>query len=302
MTQTLPIRLRTIAAAVVVIASGLIIFFSYQAIINSTDGGVTTLPIISAETDPFRVLPDDAGGAEIPNKGSALFDVLNAENSDRLALDGINIDKDEPIEPSTLMPATKSSSAGFALPEVPEPKTESLYGIIEDLKDRDDQIEPNVEVVEEKQQPSPVVLTKESDDVAQNPPIDLADDDNVGASEIVTPSKKPNYTPLKKEEKRPSQFSLDDILTPADIQKHYYIQLASLKNENDARNAYNRIRDDFPQLVEGLNVFFPKVDLGGRGTFTRIQVGPIDKESEAKRRCAGYTSQARGGTCLVLSR
>ena len=100
-------------------------------------------------------------------------------------------------------------------------------------------------------------------------------------------------------------FSLDNIINKQaqapQPTKQYYIQLASLRSEEAAREAYARIRDDFPELVEGLSVVFPSVDLGSRGTFYRIQVGPLSN-SEARQRCADYTANARGGTCLVVSR
>jgi len=84
MARTLPIRLRTIAAAIVVIASGLIIWNAYQSIIGASDVTDATLPIIKADTTPFRVVPENPGGAEIPNQGSTLYNVLDAENGDEM--------------------------------------------------------------------------------------------------------------------------------------------------------------------------------------------------------------------------
>ena len=142
MARTLPIRLRTIAAAVVVIASGLIIWNAYQSIIGSSDVTSATLPIIKADTNPFRVVPENPGGAEIPNQGSTLYNVLNADNADVMALDGVNIEK----EPETLMEIDETPLAGFELPELPEKRTESLYGILDELKEDapENKVEPLV--------------------------------------------------------------------------------------------------------------------------------------------------------------
>jgi cell division septation protein DedD len=292
MAQTLPIKLRTIAAAVVVIASGLIIFNVYQTIINSSEETPQALPIIKAESEPFRVAPENPGGAEIPNQGSTLFNVLNDNNADRLALDGIRLKpiEGESAEPETIFDAPPPTApiVGFALPEVPETRTESLYGMIDELEGN---IKPaptrdlkDAEVVVEKEV---VVLEPTPEPVA------------VVASTTIKPSKKP--TPPSKKLMEPKTFSLERVLDAVTISKKYYIQLASLKGEDNARKAYETIRNNFPKLVAGVGVFYPSADLGARGIFTRIQIGPFD-QLEAKSRCADYTSSSRGGTCLVISR
>lgn len=328
MARTLPIKLRTLAAAVVVIASGLIIFYAYQSIINATDDTGGTLPIIAADIDPFRMLPDNPGGAEIPNQGSELFKVLSADNADALALDGIKIEN----EPENILdaPPTDNQSTGFALPEIPESRTESLYSLIDDLKidnDNNDQSAPPV-IKDEDKQELKEKLRNAIEQVEQRETVAVVDDappviedveknsDAVVDTVKIIPLAKP-VAPVRQAEIKPktesaSPLSVEKLfeqapppaptVAPIAVKKYHYIQLASVQNEADARALYARIRNDFPNLVRGLSVSFPKADLGARGTFTRIQIGPLDTQVEAKKRCADYTSSARGGTCLVVSR
>lgn len=333
MARTLPVRLRTITAAVVVIASGLLIWNAYQSIIGSTDITTATLPIIAADTQPFRVLPENPGGAEIPNQGSTLYNVLNSENSDRMALDGVTIPADEG-EPDNLFEQDNfDTNSGFELPELPERRTESLYGMMDELKNDtmaavEDDIENNAEPMETDEKNAlkeklKAAIEKVEVNAAEDEPIEdeiLVIDPDVKAkidtetdietaATIITPARKPAYSrpvTLKTEaktitEKPKQEFSLETILSTPPTQKRYYIQLASVKGEDNAREAYARIRDDFPKLVEGVSVSFPQADMGSRGIFTRIQVGPMDAK-DARARCAEYTSSRRGGTCLVLSR
>lgn len=328
MAGRLPIRLRTIAAAVVVVASGLIIFYSYQSIINSNGEEPKALPIIHAATEPFRVLPDDPGGAAILHRGSTLFDVMEAEHDDPLALDGVKMAAR--AEPETIdeMAEYNASATGFELPEVPEKRTESLYGMIEDLKTRpkEDDVQAVTPMdVNEKQalseKLSAVIENAEENARVEGVPAAMVEKtDESNTDEIISvetspspqaipvPSSKPSVPVKAVAIKRDSvvqpakekTFSLDRILN-SESKKQYYIQLASMKNESDARTAYARIRDQYPALVEGVGVVYPKADLGARGTFTRIQVGPLS-ETEVKKRCAAYASSSRGGTCLVVSR
>ena len=316
MARTSPIRLRTVAATIVVVASGLIIFNVYQSIINSGDETPQALPIIQADSTPFRVLPEDPGGAKIPGQGSTLFNVIDNDQSDPLALAGADL---SPDEPTTINEELNTGSQGFELPEAPEPRTESLYGMIEDLKERDSKPEGVVETEREIQavasEKATEPLTNDAREELQDKLADvivraetIAKDDaliektlgekGVMTVEIPTPSNKPSV-PQKTVVKQTTQIV--ERAVQADAPKQYYIQLASLRDEAAARTAYERIRDDFPNLVSGLNVVFPKVDLGSRGTFTRIQVGPLP-QAQAKKRCADYSAAVRGGTCLVINR
>ena len=293
MPRTLPIRLRTIAAAITVIGSGIIIFSAYQSIINSTDSMPQTMPIIHADKEPFRVKPLDPGGAEIPNQGNTLFDVLQSDNPDELALDGavINEPETEAYE-KTVIATDDAPPSGFELPDIPEPRTESLYGVIEEMKseDRADLQDTLKSVIEDKEASTDV--------------------DETTAAATVKPQVKPSapvslkpqvQAAPKVEEKKEEAFSIEKVLASEPNIKRYYIQLASLRSKTDAEAAYERIRDKFPNLVKGISVFYPQVDLAGKGTFTRIQIGPLD-EADARRRCADYTATKGGGTCLVINR
>lgn len=351
MAQKLPIRLRTVAAAIVVVASGLIIFNVYQSIIGSSDSTLQALPIISAPSQPFRVLPDDPGGAEIPNQGSKLYNVMDENQPDPLALGGASLlsDAKDQTKPDNLFDDDQQSdgavASGFELPQAPATRTESLYGMIEDLKDRpvndeDNVAEAGVEpmndddkkelkeklaaVIEkaeqemnnkdtiEKSLEKPVEKTETATTPTTNATVSNAEN-KIDALILPRPSIKPNppvrkavaVAPIPTEKKANKQntdaaFSLDRVLNAVPTEKHY-IQLASLRDETSAKNAYAQIKNDFPALVGGLGVVYPSVDLGARGTFVRVQVGPVS-EAEAKRRCADYVASSRGGTCLVVRR
>ena len=307
MARTSPIRLRTVAATIVVVASGLIIFNVYQSIINSSDETMKTVPVIKADSEPFRIVPEDAGGAQIPGKDSTIFRMLDNDDNDPLALAGAEITSED--EPSTIMPPSEveaeDSRTGFSLPERPEPQTESLYGDIEDLKQRDTKPEGQDVVPTPETQADPVPLAEgekaelkeQLSEIIENtdsePTEDADENISVSMQEPPVPSFKPS-APIVKTNTVKEKIESGEI-------KSYYIQLASLRDEVAARNTYERIRNNFPDLVRGLSVSFPKADLGARGVFTRIQVGPLS-QNEAQKRCNDYTNAPRGGTCLVLSR
>lgn len=355
MARTMPIRLRSIAAACVVIASCLIIYNVYKNITGSSDETSQALPIIHADAQPFRIIPEDPGGANIPNQDSKLFELLKTNQEDPLALDGVVLKAEKKQEPETLFEEQDGGiSTGFSLPEVPETRTESLYGMIEDLKERGDKpskepmdvvnkgfVKTHEEVDQEKPVPAVAHMTEEKEIapvavVTLSPPQtivtpvakpqrDVAVIETIKeqlpvvvvANDAPIPTKKP-AAPVRLKRVETQQIQTPVIaergvprqppVSPASpttqqpvAQPSYYMQLASLRDEAAARQAYENIARDFPAVVAGVPAAFPVVDLGERGVFTRIQIGPMSQQ-EAQRRCTIYTSSSNGGTCLVISR
>lgn len=298
MAQKLPIRLRTVAATVVVIASGMIIFNAYQSIIHSTDEPLATLPIIAADTQPYRTRPENPGGMDIPNKGNRVFDLLKNDNDDVMALDGIDIQSQNQSDFEDIVDYDESNDQGFEIPQTPVTKTESLFASIPE------ETKKNEEVKQTPPSPSPQQELKEKLEqaIAKTQAIDPSGPTAQPMAFVPLPKSKPSIAVKPKTMPKPKEaFSLDRILAQTPTEKRHYIQLASLKSEADARAAYNRIREKFPKLVQNASAFFPKANLGDRGTFTRIQIGPFDA-STARARCADYSTNSNGGTCLVISR
>lgn len=354
MARTTPIRLRTVAATIVVVASGLMIFHAYQSIIGSSDNTVQSVPLIKAETKPFRIVPDNAGGAEIPGKDSTLFRMLDQNESDPLALSGAKVQDAQ----DTIVPQSSDRDdepvQGFQLPEIPEPRSESLYGMIDELKesdtpveapvnqgdDSDNSAEANVSTNTPEKDQGYVPLDKDSkvalqeklkdviaeqaqavkvDESAIDTKTDQSTDNTVKEKAAIVSPLPVSKPPQKKTviqakpasvnttKQMPERSASESVAVPpkandqTPVIRSYYIQLASLRDEAAARNTYERIRQNFPQLVQGVGVRYPTADLGARGVFTRIQVGPLPK-AEAQKRCDAYSSDPNGGTCLVISR
>jgi cell division septation protein DedD len=304
MARTFPIRLRTLTAGIVVIATGLIVWNAYLSIIGTTDQTAQALPIIKAETEPFRIVPDDPGGADIPNKGSRLFNVLNADHGDELALDGIEIKMAEETEPPVLA-ENEETETGFTIPEIPEPRRESLYDEIIVLKDaevieEDETLtpldEPTKQDLKEKLQLviAQVEINKE-EAVTDKPLIEDV------AQIIPVPTAKPK-APEPQIPAPEREFSLDRLLEDEaqPISGNYYMQLASLQSEQAARDIYAALSGRYPDIIGGAGVRYDRANLGARGVFYRIQVGPFSK-AEADSQCESYRRQTQE-TCLVIRR
>jgi cell division septation protein DedD len=82
------------------------------------------------------------------------------------------------------------------------------------------------------------------------------------------------------------------------IGKGYFLQLGAGRSAESAKQEGQRIRQRQADLLGTLTLITPRVDLGERGTFYRIQVGPIADAAQAEHRCNEL--KRRGVGCLLV--
>ena len=80
----------------------------------------------------------------------------------------------------------------------------------------------------------------------------------------------------------------------------YYIQLGSLRSRADAEKSWKDNQAVFPDALGKLDLRIQEADLGSKGTYYRVQGGPVDQDS-AKSICKTIEAKKTGG-CLVVRR
>jgi cell division septation protein DedD len=78
----------------------------------------------------------------------------------------------------------------------------------------------------------------------------------------------------------------------------YRIQLAALRTSEDATREWDKMRRAHMDLLGSLTLNVVRADLGDRGTFYRIQAGPLADEQAAKDLCRRLAEKKVG--CLVV--
>jgi hypothetical protein len=76
------------------------------------------------------------------------------------------------------------------------------------------------------------------------------------------------------------------------------VQLASMRTAEDATRAAERLQRSHPDLLGKLTVNVVRADLGSRGTFFRVQAGPLADEGGAKELCRKLSAQKVG--CIIV--
>jgi len=77
----------------------------------------------------------------------------------------------------------------------------------------------------------------------------------------------------------------------------FIVQVASQRSEAEARSAFAGLQRRYPDLFNGRSPNIRAVELGDRGTFHRVRVGPMASREEAQSFCTRL--RAAGGDCVV---
>ena len=78
----------------------------------------------------------------------------------------------------------------------------------------------------------------------------------------------------------------------------YFVQLASVKSDQSARQEWVRLRKGHAELFGDLALDVQRADLGDRGIFYRIRTGPFPNRATAQDMCAQI--KAAKLACLVV--
>jgi hypothetical protein len=89
------------------------------------------------------------------------------------------------------------------------------------------------------------------------------------------------------------------IPRPAGVAR-YVVQVASVTSAAGAAEEWDRLKAALPALLGNLEPRIDAADLGGRGTYYRIRLGPFGDRNEAHALCAALTGAGRA--CLVVRR
>lgn len=86
--------------------------------------------------------------------------------------------------------------------------------------------------------------------------------------------------------------------SPAAGGKGYRLQLGAMRTPESAREEWGRLERQNADLLGKLAYAAPRVDLGNRGVFYRIQVGPVTEAAAADRTCNEL--KRRGVGCILV--
>ena len=88
----------------------------------------------------------------------------------------------------------------------------------------------------------------------------------------------------------PARLAATDAVQTAPSSGGYLVQVASQKNEADAKASYRGLQNKFPAALGSLPPVIKRADLGDKGVYYRTMVGPFGSSDEAAQFCGNLKS------------
>ena len=285
------------------------------------------VPVIAANEAPDKVRPDEPGGLQVPHQDVEVMNPSETQPVERLLPPP---ESPEPL-PSTAGGTTEGTSveAGGLTPLPERPTAPDLGTTAESLAPAPDsppppasdlaasvpEAQPSAEVgtveapsaAESLIPAAPEAPTAEVDATAPAAPAaqetaEAAADNTSSATPPVKPAAEAPAKPAAEAPAKPAatQQAAVQPTAPAAGGPGIYIQLGSLSNKDAIPKEWARLQKAFPDFLSDMQLAVQTVTLEGRGTFHRIQTGPLPNRGTAEEMCA-FLKDAKQA-CIVIRR
>ena len=266
------------------------------------------LPYVRADHSPYKVRPTDPGGEYIPHQDSMVFEPL--ESVPEKVVESILPGPEEPIDREDIADAAAE----------PESEQEAETGQTESLI-KPPSLNLDVKLTEEAEKvggTKPKLINveqelKKQDERKQQtdvPPEEKVIGREMPATEnVAKPSAKPAPALLERPKDLPlegqsQQAARPDFNAPKKTTSPsatsgglYYVQLGAFKDKPSAEQEYRKKILTFGDLISDLHVNYEYADLGAKGVYFRVKLGPM-AETPARRLCQKMLD-IKPGACFV---
>lgn len=297
-----------LAASVIAALGGAAWYF-----VGSTPMDQDQVPIVRAEPTPMKEKPQDPGGMDVPNRDKTVYNRVSGENTEpklERLLPRPEKPLDMPAQPVDTIEA-EANATGLTKSLPPLPETPKEVGEVE--AQTPSPVEeakvlpavPTEEMAEEIQEPTPApvedpngpralvkrseqpvaVNKQDKDDLAAKIAEALQEPKSDAPKQVaaVTPPTKPNAAPSSVQESPMAG---------------YLMQILSSKSQSGVAATWQKIKTNHGDIVNGLKSNIVKADLGDKGIYYRLRLGPVQTGDEAKNICAKLKKRDVG--CFIV--
>ncbi len=302
-----PPKRRSIWPSIAVVAAaaafGGVIWFAYQNGRDANRSGPP--PLVKADSGPVKVKPDNPGGQEIPFQDSTVYDRLN-QNGQKPVVEKLLPPTEEPVArpqtgavdaaPANAPPApaqTSGAAADTAAAVAPPPAKQ--VAAKPTLVTQPVTITPAPQItggVQVTDTASPTALAPTPGSIITQP--------------AAAPAKSPvavQAKPVPAKNAAPTSIAalIGNASEPppanqAAASGSYRLQLSAVRSPDAVAGEWARLKHRFPELAS-LKNSSSKVEVTGKGTFYRLEAGPLNQAS-AKSTCTRLRTEGLG--CIVV--
>lgn len=269
-------RMVLLLATVFVIAAAALLYVVFQQGVRT--GGRNAPPVIVADPGPEKVQPDDPGGLDVPHQDKTVYDRVSGESTERV--ERLLPEPEEPVDVSGLRTSEEADKTPDEEP-VEEAGEEASAPPTEVAKDLPAP-EPGSAAVEQPTPPDADVVNEAESigDLIQSLP-DTAEEP-IGNSVAEVDEASVNRA--------------SGTIPPA-TSGAWVVQVASFKGADLAAGGWEALSRKESDLLANLRPDIQLADLGDRGIYYRLRIGPFATKADAQALCDKL--KARRQDCLV---
>lgn len=280
-------------AAVIIVGVAWAVSERYFAA-SDGDGSV---PVITAEEMPVKVRPEEPGGVEVPDRDKYVYKSLIDEEPEAEQLLPA---PEEPMDrpPAETPGAKMATDVEAATEEAPDPVRPDELDVATSEppeageQDQDDMVAEGPDMAKDMAaDPPPAEQPQQLLDSAQ-PETEMLDAAETAAPEPApAPEPEPEPAPAPEPEAKPTP-----AVAPG---SGFMVQVGASQNEAAAETALTRLADKHPGIMGPLSAIVVRADLGDKGIWYRMRIGPFAARSEANEVCGQLKAVDAG--CFIVA-
>ena len=246
-----------------------------------------SVPVIAADATPVKVRPEEPGGVDVPDRDKYVYKSLTDEEPEA---EQLLPPPEEPMERPPVevveVAAPEMAAPEVAAPEVAEQMTQTTEVAMEEVAEETPEPPPPAELaVVELKEPAEAAEAR----VMETTPEPITQEATASEVPQTAPSPEPEITSAAPQQSAALSATSGSFL----------VQIGAAKNEASANGEIARLAKKHPDILAGLSGIVIRVDLGAKGVWYRMRVGPFANRGEAGGVCGQLKAVDVG--CFVVA-
>ncbi len=317
-------RLRKILMAssglIGVLALGGALAFAYKIGGDSDIASTGKPPLIQADSRPVKVAPEKPGGKQFPHKNKKIYERLQGEKNPEVEK---LVSRQEDVaaaataalgnaKPAKIATAQQAPASPTGVPRKVKTLTVRPDGTIVASNPRQKVVKAPAAPVAPSSNPpdGTVAMTFPKPLTSKQPAVAAPVPGAVPVKKTVTPSipkpvavtpppvQKPQAPRTAPPAPAQQRVASAPAAAPAVSGGSYVVQVAARKSQTDALAAFADIQQKYPRLLSGYRPIIKRADLGSKGVWYRLNVGPVEGKQVAASLCKSLKGSGMR-SCLV---
>jgi len=252
---------------------------------------VESVPLVTAEETPVKIRPEEPGGVDVPDRDKYVYKSLTDEEPEA---EQLLPPPEEPMERPSI------EVEEVAPPELAPEVAERAEDAVMETEMAATPPPPDELAIAKVDTPMAEAEFIKEDVVAGEPSIEAVAATAVAIEEAaIAPEPEAAAPPEPQLEPETTSAAPEPSAAPRADSSRFLVQIGAAQNEAAAKGEIARVAKKHPNIMAGLSSIVIRVDLGDKGVWYRMRVGPFAARGEANRVC--WQLKAENVGCFVVT-